>query len=76
MSGDSGWDPARTGLCATCRNARTVNSRRGSRFLLCVRARTDLRFDRYPRLPVRECDGYERAAPAAPPPPPDPGESP
>ena len=48
------------GLCADCRWARPQRSRRGSTFWRCLRAETDARFDRYPRLPVRECPGYER----------------
>jgi hypothetical protein len=43
------------GLCATCRQARRVESRRGSVFFLCGRADADPRYARYPRLPVREC---------------------
>jgi len=35
---------------------------RGSRFWRCLLAEKDERFIRYPRLPVRECPGYERRA--------------
>jgi hypothetical protein len=52
---------AELGLCADCRHARVQENARGSRFWRCLRAETDLRFARYPRLPVRECPGYERA---------------
>jgi len=55
---------AAAGLCATCRHARVQETARGSRFWRCLRAETDERFDRYPRLPVRECPGYERRADA------------
>ena len=51
-------DPA-VGLCAACRHARTQETARGSRFWRCLRAETDPRLVRYPRLPVRECPGYE-----------------
>lgn len=51
-------DPA-SGLCAACLHARVVTNDRGSRFVLCGRARTDPRFPRYPALPVRACPGYE-----------------
>lgn len=51
------------GLCARCVHARRVESRRGSVFLLCERASADPRFDRYPRLPVLDCSGFETAAP-------------
>ena len=47
------------GLCGSCRHARTVASRRGSRFWLCGRSRFDPRFPRYPVLPVLRCVGYE-----------------
>jgi len=50
-------DPA--GLCATCRFAEAVVSARGSRFLLCLRSKTDPDFPKYPRLPVLRCRGYE-----------------
>ena len=48
------------GLCIDCRHARVQESARGSRFWRCLRAETDRRFARYPRLPVKECAGYER----------------
>jgi hypothetical protein len=48
------------GLCDSCRHQRIVNNTRGSSFSLCERSRTDPEFPRYPRLPVRECRGYER----------------
>lgn len=51
------------GLCSTCRHARVVESDRGSTFLLCRRSRTDDRYPRYPRLPVRACAGHEEPDP-------------
>ncbi|HSJ31160.1 MAG TPA: hypothetical protein VK933_06985 [Longimicrobiales bacterium] len=51
------------GLCATCRHARIIESRRGSRFWLCSRSRVDARFPRYPPLPVVRCAGYEPGIP-------------
>jgi hypothetical protein len=48
------------GLCDTCRHQRLVANTRGSTFSLCERSRTDPAYPRYPRLPVRECRGYER----------------
>jgi hypothetical protein len=47
------------GLCASCRHARPVESSKGSRFLLCRRAETDSRYEKYPRLPVIRCAGHE-----------------
>jgi hypothetical protein len=54
--------PAGVGLCATCAHARRVTSARRAVFWLCERAATDPRFNRYPRLPVLGCPGYERTA--------------
>jgi len=51
------------GLCADCRHARRIDSRRGSSFLLCGRAADDPRYVRYPRLPVLRCPGYEAVVP-------------
>jgi len=48
------------GLCESCRNQRIVKSGRGSEFSLCELHKTDPRFPKYPRLPVRECSGYDR----------------
>ena len=50
---------ARVGLCANCAHARIVENDRGSRFYLCELAKTDARFPRYPRLPVRSCTGWQ-----------------
>jgi hypothetical protein len=47
------------GLCERCRFARWVESRRGSRFLLCGRAESDPVYPRYPPLPVLRCSGFE-----------------
>jgi hypothetical protein len=52
-----------TGLCADCRWARTVENRRGSRFLLCRKAAEDERLTKYPRLPVLRCHGFEARHP-------------
>jgi len=49
-----------TGLCDTCRNARRVESAKGSVFLLCELSATDSRFPKYPRLPVESCPGYRQ----------------
>jgi hypothetical protein len=64
------------GLCERCENQRIIESRRGSRFVLCELSRSDARFPRYPNLPVLSCAGYrpergtsgtgEDASPAAP----------
>jgi hypothetical protein len=50
----------RAGLCDTCVHQRVVKNTRGSSFSLCQRSKTEPeRYPRYPRVPVRECDGYE-----------------
>jgi len=53
---------ARAGLCADCVHARSVESDRGSVFLLCELSRSDPRFTKYPRLPVLSCNGYVKNA--------------
>ena len=53
------------GLCAECRHARVQRNARGSEFWRCARAETDAGFERYPRLPVSQCPGYELAAPSS-----------
>jgi hypothetical protein len=58
--------PGRAGLCASCRFAEIITSSRGSVFYLCTLSASDPRFQRYPVLPVRQCDGYEPAPPAPP----------
>jgi len=52
---------ARAGLCLTCRHARRVPAPRAT-YWLCELAATDPRFEKYPRLPVLACPGYEPAA--------------
>jgi hypothetical protein len=50
------------GLCDRCVHQRIVKNTRGSTFSLCERSKTEPdKYPRYPRLPVTECDGYERA---------------
>jgi len=49
---------AEYGLCASCLHARQIESARGSRFILCRLSETDLRFRKYPHLPVVACDGH------------------
>ncbi len=50
------------GLCARCRHARRVETPR-SVFWRCDLAERDPRFERYPRLPVLVCIGYEPLPP-------------
>jgi len=46
------------GLCGGCRHARVVTSGRAS-YLRCSRSDTDTRYERYPRLPMLVCAGFE-----------------
>jgi hypothetical protein len=46
------------GLCDRCRHQRVIRNTRGSTFSLCELSKTDPAFPRYPRLPVRACDGF------------------
>lgn len=64
MSGERGGARAArpsAGLCDTCLHQVQVRNTRGSTFSLCARSRTDPAYPRYPRLPVRACEGYQRA---------------
>ena len=54
----NGADVKSAGLCASCRHARRVTTPR-SQFLLCERSRTDSSYERYPRLPMLACPGFE-----------------
>lgn len=47
------------GLCKTCRYVRIVRSGRNATYFLCERSKTDRRFEKYPRIPVLQCVGYE-----------------
>lgn len=51
--------PPNPGLCGACRNARVVESRRGSRFHLCLLAGPGSPYPKYPPLPVLTCPGYD-----------------
>jgi hypothetical protein len=58
--------PGSAGLCARCLHARAIVTRRGSTFVLCEASLTDARLERYPRLPVLRCHGFEpRPGPTA-----------
>ena len=46
------------GLCATCKHVRVVTSDRGSYFVMCSLARKDIKYEKYPRLPVYSCSGH------------------
>jgi hypothetical protein len=50
------------GLCDRCRHGNVITNDRGSRFMFCGKSKTDQRFPRYPRLPVRACDGFDEVS--------------
>ena len=50
---------AQVGLCLGCRHARVVRSRTNQDYYRCGRFDDDERYAKYPRLPMRKCDGYE-----------------
>jgi hypothetical protein len=50
---------ARFGLCDTCVHHKLNRNTRGSVFLFCKLSRTDDRFPKYPRVPIKECSGYK-----------------
>jgi len=49
------------GLCSTCVHVKIIRSDRGSTFFRCGLSDTDPRFPKYPKLPVLQCGGYNRA---------------
>src|ERR1039457_1625720 len=51
---------AEPGLCGACRHAKLNETQRGSAYLRCTRAAWDIALSRYPRLPVTQCEGFER----------------
>ena len=51
------------GLCASCVNARVIESSKGARFIRCDLSFTDTRFARYPRLPITRCEGFSTEGP-------------
>jgi hypothetical protein len=53
--------PPPAGLCDRCRHQKIIRNTRGSSFSMCLRAREDDRYPKYPPLPVTDCPGYERA---------------
>jgi hypothetical protein len=55
----------RAGLCDSCVHQKLIRSGRGSVFSMCLRSKTEPEYPKYPRLPVRECAGYERPANAS-----------
>jgi hypothetical protein len=47
------------GLCGDCRRARILTSSGGAAYYQCLKAETDPRYEKWPRLPVLSCAGHE-----------------
>jgi hypothetical protein len=47
------------GLCDSCRFQKIIRTGRGSEFSMCERSKLEPGYDKYPRIPVRACPGYE-----------------
>ena len=56
--------PVQPGLCETCSNARVIRSDRGSVFYQCQLSFHDVRYPKYPALPVLQCAGYVQQGPS------------
>ena len=54
--------PVEPGLCGLCRHALVKGTNRGTAYLRCTRAAWDDHLQKYPRLPVTGCIGFEPAA--------------
>ena len=52
-------ESTRFGLCNRCVHQRLVRSGRGSVFTMCLHAKSDPEFPKYPRVPVLECSAFE-----------------
>ena len=48
------------GLCTQCQHVQVVKNVRGSVFFLCEKSKTDVRYEKYPAMPLIECEGYEK----------------
>jgi hypothetical protein len=48
------------GLCGECVHVRRIQSDRASVFYQCQLSFADSRFEKYPRLPVVNCSGYQK----------------
>ncbi|GMV99856.1 MAG: hypothetical protein AMXMBFR84_09950 [Candidatus Hydrogenedentota bacterium] len=56
-----GISDAAVGLCLSCRHARRIRHPHGGNdYWRCGLSDVDSRFPKYPRLPVSDCEGFER----------------
>jgi hypothetical protein len=49
----------KAGLCDSCVHRRLIVNDRGSAFVICLLSESDHRYQKYPRLPVLQCGGFE-----------------
>ena len=47
------------GLCGDCRHARALTTGSGGTIYQCLKAQTDARLDKWPRLPMLSCPAHE-----------------
>ena len=52
-------DVLEIGLCLDCVYSKRIDGKTQT-YYLCERSFTDPNFPKYPRLPVRQCSGYEQ----------------
>lgn len=52
------------GMCDACRHQKLIRTGRGSVFSMCERSKAEPGYDKYPRVPVLACPGYEARRPA------------
>jgi hypothetical protein len=50
----------KAGLCDSCRHQKLIRNTRGSTFSMCELSKSDKRYPKYPRLPVKRCAGWEQ----------------
>lgn len=48
------------GLCGTCASMRDVVNENGHHYFLCNLSKMDVRYPKYPKLPMVNCDGYKK----------------
>ena len=45
-------------LCQACAEVKILKNKKGSTFYLCLKHKEDLHFPKYPRQPVKVCNGF------------------
>lgn len=49
------------GLCPECLHHKDIRNDRGSVFIMCLLSFKEPEYPKYPRLPVLQCKGFEKA---------------